>query len=134
MTSIADDLQAAVDAEAAVEGAACLLRVELPGTGVWHHVAGGLSRGGDPAQVDSPFRIASVTKTLTATVVTQLAAEGRLGFDDLMVQHLPDAYLDLVDRVHVLDGVSYGATITVRQLLTHASGLFDYAIGADEFS
>lgn len=35
MTSIADDLQAAVDAEASVEGAACLLRVELPGTGVW---------------------------------------------------------------------------------------------------
>ena len=128
MTSIADDLQAAVDAEAAVEGAACLLRVELPGTGVWRHVAGGLSRGGEPAQVDSPFRIASVTKTLTATVVTQLAAEGLLGLDDLMAQHLPDTYLDLVDRVHVLDGVSYGATITVRQLLTHASGLFDYAM------
>ncbi|CAB4864145.1 unannotated protein [freshwater metagenome] len=122
-------LQAAVDAEAAVEGAACILRVELPSRGlVWRHVAGGLSRGGEPALVSTPFRIASITKPFTAAVVVQLVGEGRLALDDLMTQHLPAEYADLVPRLHVLDGVSHGERITIRQLLTHASGLYDYAM------
>jgi D-alanyl-D-alanine carboxypeptidase len=121
-------------AEATVDGAACLLRVELPAHGlVWRHAAGGLVRGGTTANVDTPFRIASITKTYTAAIVCQLVAEGRLGFDDLMAEHLPPDHLDLVDRVHVLDGVSYGHRITVRQLLTHGSGLFDYASASGFF-
>ncbi len=127
--AVAARMQALVDAEAAVEGAACILRVELPRRGlVWQHVAGGISRGGEPAAVTTPFRIASITKPFTAAVVVQLVAEGRLALDDLMAAHLPDEYLDLVPRLHVIDGVSCGERITVRQLLTHASGLFDYAM------
>ena len=42
--AVAARMQALVDAEAAVEGAACILRVELPRRGlVWQHVAGGIS-------------------------------------------------------------------------------------------
>lgn len=127
-------LSALIDAEAQVDGAACLLRVELPAHGlVWRHAAGGIERGGAPADVGSPFRIASITKTFTAAVVCQLAAEGRLGFDDLMTQYLPSDMLDLVDRVHVLDGVASGHRITVRHLLTHAAGLFDYASSSGFF-
>ena len=125
---IANELQALVDAEAAVDGATVLLRVEVPGEPVWRHVAGGISIGGTPADVDTTFRIASITKTFTGVVITQLAAEGRLHFDDLMSRHLPPDHLDLVPRLHVLDGTSYGEEITVRQLLTHSSGLFDYAM------
>ncbi len=66
-------------------------------------------------------------------MIVQLAAEGRLGFDDLMADHLPPHHADLVDRIHVLDGVSYGPSITVRQLLTHQAGLFDYASAAGFF-
>ncbi|MBI4934698.1 MAG: beta-lactamase family protein [Actinobacteria bacterium] len=132
--TLAAAFQALVDHEAAVEGAAALLRVELPSQHtVWRHAAGGIERGGAPALPTSPFRVASITKTFTAAVVTQLAAEGRLHFDDLMVQHLPAEYLDLVPRLHVLDGVSHGESITVRQLLTHASGLFDYALSPGFF-
>ena len=120
--------QRLADAEAAIAGEGCLLRVEIPGVGVWEHAAGGIERGGEPAAPTSPFRIASITKTFTAAVVTQLAAEGRLGLDDPMAAHLPADHQDLVDRIHVLDGVSSGASITIRQLLTHASGLFDYAM------
>ena len=126
--TVAADLQAIVDAQASVEGAATLLRVELPQQGlVWRHVAGGITRGGEPAQVDTTFRIASITKTFTAAVITQLAAEGLLKFDDLLSKHLPPEHLDLIPRLHVLDGASYGEEITLRQLLTHSAGLFDYA-------
>jgi D-alanyl-D-alanine carboxypeptidase len=122
-------LQGLVDAEAvATGGAAALLRVEVPGAGIVSaHAAGGVSRGGVPAAPASTFRIASITKTFTAAVVCQLAAEGRLRFDDPMAQHLPAEHLDLVPRIHVVDGVSYGERLTLRHLLTHQAGLFDYA-------
>ena len=42
-------------------------------------------------------------------------------------QHLPPEHLDLIPRIHVLDGVSYGERLTLRHLLTHQAGLFDYA-------
>jgi D-alanyl-D-alanine carboxypeptidase len=59
------------------------------------------------------FRIASVTKTFVATVVLQLVAEGRLRLNDTVERRLPGA-------------VRQGRRITVRQLLNHTSGLYDY--------
>ncbi len=132
---LADALQEIVAAEHAVGDEACLLRVEVPGIGlVSSHVAGGLARttDGHPpsprATVSSPFRIASVTKPFTAAVVAQLVGEGRLSFDDRLSELLPASYAELVPRLHVLDGVSSGERITMRQALTHASGLYDYAL------
>ncbi|RJQ82254.1 class A beta-lactamase-related serine hydrolase [Pseudonocardiaceae bacterium YIM PH 21723] len=64
------------------------------------------------------FRIGSATKTFTATVVLQLAAEGKLSLEDSIEQWLPD----------VLQGNGYdGRTVTLRQLLRHQSGIFDYS-------
>ena len=57
------------------------------------------------------FRAGSITKTFVAAVVLQLAAEGRLELDSRVGSWLPG----LVDR-----------RITVRQLLSHRSGLADY--------
>ena len=34
--------QRLADAEAAIAGEGCLLRVEIPGVGVWEHAAGGI--------------------------------------------------------------------------------------------
>ncbi|MGW1177831.1 serine hydrolase domain-containing protein [Kitasatospora sp. NPDC002543] len=64
------------------------------------------------------FRIGSTTKTFVATVVLQLAAEQRLGLDDSVEHWLPG----------LLDGNGYdGSRITVRQLLNHTSGVYNYA-------
>ncbi|HKX47925.1 MAG TPA: serine hydrolase domain-containing protein [Gaiellaceae bacterium] len=59
------------------------------------------------------FRVGSVTKTFVATVVLQLVAEGRIELDDTVDQWLPGL-------------VPGGEEITIRQLLAHMSGLFDY--------
>jgi D-alanyl-D-alanine carboxypeptidase len=59
------------------------------------------------------FRIGSLTKTFTATVVLQLAAEDKLSLDDTVEQWLSGL-------------VPGGERITVRQLLNHTSGLFNY--------
>jgi D-alanyl-D-alanine carboxypeptidase len=63
--------------------------------------------------VNDRYRIASVTKTFVATVALQLAAEGKLSLDDSVERWLPRM-------------VPNGASITLRELLNHTSGLFDY--------
>ncbi|TDO54746.1 D-alanyl-D-alanine carboxypeptidase [Kribbella sp. VKM Ac-2527] len=58
------------------------------------------------------FWIGSTTKTFTATVVLQLVAEGKVGLDAPVANYLPKLGLD--------------RRITVRMLLQHTSGLFNY--------
>jgi D-alanyl-D-alanine carboxypeptidase len=66
-----------------------------------------------PMRVADHFRIASVTKTFVSTVVLQLVGEGKLGLDDPVERWLPGV-------------VPNGAQITLRELLSHTSGLFNY--------
>ncbi len=58
------------------------------------------------------FRVGSVTKTFTATIVLQLVDEGKLQLDSTLQEHLPGV-------------VPRGGEITIRHLLTHRSGLRD---------
>ncbi|MEJ8672775.1 serine hydrolase domain-containing protein [Streptomyces sp. MS1.AVA.1] len=63
------------------------------------------------------FRIGSITKTFTATVILQLVTEGQLTLDDTVERWLPG----------VVTGNGHdGDTITVRQLLNHTSGVFSH--------
>jgi D-alanyl-D-alanine carboxypeptidase len=72
---------------------------------------------GQPMQPQDKVRIASITKTFVATVVLQLAAEGRLSLNDSVQKWLPG----------VITGHGYHpAQITIRQLLQHTSGIPDY--------
>lgn len=63
------------------------------------------------------FRIASTTKTFVATVMLQLVAEGRVSLDDSVERWLPGV---------VSGNGNDGRAVTVRQLLNHTSGLFNY--------
>jgi D-alanyl-D-alanine carboxypeptidase len=65
------------------------------------------------------FRVGSVTKTFVATAVLKLAGEGRLSLDDTVERWLGGE-------------VPGGAAITVRQLLTMTSGLYDYLNDGDD--
>jgi D-alanyl-D-alanine carboxypeptidase len=65
-----------------------------------------------PMRATDRFRVGSITKTFVATVVAQLAAEGKLGLDDPIERWLPGA-------------VPNGQAITLRHLLGHRSGIFD---------
>ncbi|MEV5703690.1 serine hydrolase domain-containing protein [Actinoallomurus sp. NPDC052274] len=69
-----------------------------------------------PVSPDGYFRIASVTKTFVATVILQLAGDGRLSLDDTVERWLPG-----VVHGHGNDG----RAITIRQLLQHTSGIHD---------
>jgi D-alanyl-D-alanine carboxypeptidase len=66
-------------------------------------------------------RLASNTKTFVAAAILRLWEEGRLALDASLVDHLPSDALQVLAR----DGYQ-PAAITIRHLLTHTSGLFDY--------
>lgn len=100
---------------------------DAPGAGVLIRRAGGGTRfiasgvadvrTGRRIHRSDHFRAGSLTKTVIAALTLRLAAQGRLGLDDPVEDHLPG-----VVRGHGNDG----RNITIRQLLNHTSGLFDY--------
>ncbi|MEV0390121.1 serine hydrolase domain-containing protein [Nonomuraea sp. NPDC050643] len=110
------DFQALLDRVVAGGAVAAIAEVR-DGDKVWRGASGRARLGAArPAPVDGRFRIGSVTKSFTATVVLQLVGEGRLSLSDSVERWLPG----LVDR---------GAGITVRHLLQHTSGLPEYTTG-----
>ncbi|WP_306358417.1 serine hydrolase [Nocardia sp. CC213A] len=74
----------------------------------------GVSKLGESAKppTDGRFWAGSNAKTFTATLVLQLVAEGRVGLDDPVAGFLPELGVD--------------PRITVRMLLQHTSGIFNY--------
>ncbi|TDW18823.1 serine hydrolase domain-containing protein [Kribbella kalugense] len=84
------------------------------GGDVWRGTSGTAVLGTDQkVPVTGRFRAGSITKTFVATVVLQLVAEGRIRLDDSVEHWLPGV-------------VPNGENITVRELLNHTSGLYDY--------
>lgn len=72
------------------------------------------------------FPIASISKMFTAALIMQLVDDARLGLDQTVQTVLTD--IDL-SGLHVVNGVDYGPTLTVRDLLHQTSGLADYYEG-----
>lgn len=69
------------------------------------------------ASKDVIYDLASLTKCFSTTIAAmQLAEQGMLRFDDPVENYLPGYYSD----------TEYGKRITVRQLMTHTSGLASY--------
>ncbi|MFI8093579.1 serine hydrolase domain-containing protein [Streptomyces sp. NPDC086080] len=103
-----------------ITGAAVLVTDATAGAscGSWTGAAGTADlRTGRPMNATDRLRAGSITKTFTATVVLQLAAEHRIALDAPVDRYLPG----LIRR----NGYD-GRRITVRQLLRHTSGLPDY--------
>jgi D-alanyl-D-alanine carboxypeptidase len=81
--------------------------------GTWSGAAGVADVAtGQPMPVDARMRLESVSKIWTAVLVLQLAEQGRLGLNDTVERWLPGL-------------LPFGDRITLGQLLTHTSGIFD---------
>jgi CubicO group peptidase (beta-lactamase class C family) len=66
-----------------------------------------------PIKPDSLFYIASLSKQFTAVSVMMLAERGKLSYDDKLIKYFPEFS-------------SFAPNITIRQILTHTSGLIDH--------
>ncbi|GAA1905760.1 serine hydrolase domain-containing protein [Streptantibioticus ferralitis] len=67
-----------------------------------------------PVNPNGVFRVGSITKTFSAVLVLQLVAQHKVSLDTAAIHYLPSGVLPA------------NSTITVRQLLNHTSGLYDY--------
>ncbi|MEU3462764.1 serine hydrolase domain-containing protein [Streptomyces sp. NPDC006733] len=109
--------QAALDSTVAA-GAPGIQAQAQTGAQTWFGTAGTADlTSGRPFRPDDRFRIGSITKPFVATVLLQLEAERKLSLDDTIDRLLPGL-------VH--GNGNDGRHITLRQVLNHTSGLYDY--------
>jgi D-alanyl-D-alanine carboxypeptidase len=91
-----------------------VLAVQIPDQAPWAGASGLADRRQQlPMEPNTRVRIASISKVFTAVVVLQLVEEGRIALDAPMTTWLPDL-------------VPNGEAITVRNLLNHTTGLYDF--------
>jgi D-alanyl-D-alanine carboxypeptidase len=113
--ALAADLQRILDetvASGAIPGAS--VAVHIPGYQTWTGASGVAARGVvTPMTPTTRLRVASISKVFTAVVVLQLVEEGKLDLDAPLATWFPEI-VPKADR------------ITVRMLLQHTSGLYDY--------
>lgn len=95
------------------------------GQPVYRRAAGLADReAGTPMREDTIFRLASVSKPLVSAALMRLVEQKRLTLDDPVTRWLPDF------QPRMTNGTT--AVITLRQLLTHTSGLsYRFAEPAD---
>ncbi|HEV7684837.1 MAG TPA: serine hydrolase [Pyrinomonadaceae bacterium] len=67
-----------------------------------------------PNETDTKFRLGSITKQFTATLILQLVEQGRIKLDGKVSDYLPDYRQDT------------GGRMTIHHLLSHTSGLPNY--------
>ena len=112
------DLQGLLDAERTSYGALGALAVVRIGDQRRFAASGAADLAGTPISETTRFRIASITKPIVATLVLDAVAHGTLSLDDVVGTILPG-----IVRVE--------PAITVLQLLSHTSGVFDESNDGD---
>jgi D-alanyl-D-alanine carboxypeptidase len=94
------------------------LQVERDGETLYSDVAGVSSIERDtPVTASDRFRIYSITKTFTAIITLQLVDEGVITLEETVTDWLDHPDVSAIPNVD---------QITIRQLLTHASGIYDF--------
>ncbi|MGY1776181.1 serine hydrolase domain-containing protein [Geodermatophilus sp. SYSU D00804] len=88
-----------------------------PARGSYLQAYGTADTTGTPMTTDVHYRIASVTKTLTAQAVLRLVDQGRLSLDDRLDEYVPD--------------IPHGDEITIRDLLGMRAGVYDFVADED---
>jgi len=72
----------------------------------------------DPITPDTVFQLASLSKPLTSTILARVVGQTPITWDDPVVKHDPN---------FALDAPYVTANVTLRDLLSHRSGLPDHA-------
>lgn len=107
----ADALRAALDRARWAYGIYGVQLGVATARGDWTVVSGVARDAHTPLTTEAPSAIGSVTKTFVAAVVLSLAEDGRLALDDAVSRYLPQ--------------LPIAREVTIRQLLSHTSGVAD---------
>lgn len=102
------------------------LRVSIPKNNFVWESAVGEATPERKATANDQFMSASIGKMYTSMLILKLKEEGVLGLDEPIGKYLNAS---ITENLHIYDGIDYGEKITIRQLLTHYSGLDDVTEG-----
>ncbi|MFP2994821.1 serine hydrolase domain-containing protein [Spongiivirga sp. MCCC 1A20706] len=98
---------------------------------IYENGVGIVGRSETPVDASYQYNVASITKTLVATVVLQLSEEGKLDIEDPIKKYLK--HLDFIryDELHIYNKKKYQDVITIEMLLNHTSGIADVFTDAE---
>lgn len=92
---------------------ASALSISIPGYKPITFVSGTTTLGGSQSITSSTlFQAGSISKSFTSMIILQLAAQGKIHLDDPIIRYLPQ--------------YPKWNRVTIRELLNHTSGIFDY--------
>lgn len=113
-------IPAAMEAEIAAHHTAGAVTLVLQDGKVIHHGATGMADREKSVAMkeDHVFWIASMTKSISATAIMTLVDEGKLSLDEPASKWLPE-----LGEVKMQDGSAPSRPITLRDLMSHTSGL-----------
>ena len=114
-------LRAAIEADMAELGlTAAAVAVLRDGKTVWAEGFGTLTPdGGGAVDADTRFRVASVTKSMTAIAMLQQSDGGCLSLTDRITDHM---------RLEMASAPGMTDDMQIRQLLNHTAGIYDYVL------
>ena len=121
--------------EEQIPGAVALIAKD--GKIVFHKSFGTANAKGEKLEEDDIFRIASQTKAITSTAVMILWEEGHFQLDDPVSKFIPEfkdpeVLVNFNEEDSTYTTKPAGKEITIRQLLTHTSGLGYGVIDSDD--
>lgn len=95
-----------------------MMSINTPQHGLWLGASGKADLAGNidmrPCNIS---RFGSIVKTFTAVTIMLLKEEGKLRLDDKITQYLP---------AEILKNIENSDKATIRQMLQHSSGIFNY--------
>lgn len=95
-----------------------VILISDPNRGTWTGVAGySKVETKEPMRDDRVFSLASIGKMYNAVAILKLAEDGKLRLDDRITKYLSK---------DITRGLPNGDRITIRHLLSHTAGLFNY--------
>jgi D-alanyl-D-alanine carboxypeptidase len=90
-----------------------------------HQGKGTVGRNNQAIDADYQYNVASITKTLVATIILQLEEEGKLNVNERAGKYLNNIGFLKFNEIHILHDTLYAGDITIQNLLQHTSGISD---------
>ena len=91
---------------------------------------------GDALKGDAMYRLASMSKPITAVAALILVDRGLLALDDPIAKYLPEFSKLVIGKIkndEVVEEIEAQTPVTIKELLTHSSGIGSGDIGAKDF-
>lgn len=114
------EIRPTMEAEIAAHHAAGVVTLVMKDGKIIHHASTGFAdlEKKTPMTNDSLFWIASMTKSVSVTTIMTLVDEGKLSLDEPAFKWLPE-----LEKVKLANGEAPSRPITLRDLMSHTSGI-----------